>query len=97
MLDRGESDDNAKNSCSHFLALLIQSYSPEQISSNFHNDVFQVTEHDVLHNISEIVRLVNCIDDNFEMLVTVLVVFVINILYLLTLAWKLVLPISTCH
>ena len=54
MLDRGESDDKAKNSCSHFLALLTQSYSPEQISSNFHNDVFQVTEHDVLHNISEI-------------------------------------------
>ena len=97
MLDRGESDDKAKNSCSHFLALSTQNYSPEQISSNFHNDVFQVTEHDVLHNISEIVRLVNCIDDNFEMLVTVLVVFVINILYLLTLAWKLVPPISTCH
>ena len=91
MLDRGESDDKAKNSCSHFLALLTQSYSPEQISSNFHNDVFQVTEHDVLHNISEIVRLVNCIDDNLEILVTVLVV------YLLTLAWKLVQPISTCH
>ena len=52
-LDPGGLDDN-ENSLSHFLILLTQSYSPKQISSDIHNDGFQVIEHDFVHNISEI-------------------------------------------
>ena len=68
MLDRGESDDKAKNCCSHFLALLTQSYSPEQISSDIHNDGFPVNKHDFVHNISEITGYIDVA--NKRMLVT---------------------------